>query len=149
MDIILRPGKPEDAVACGTICYEAFKSISGQHNFPADFPSPEAGIGLVSHIFTRSDVYSVVAEVDGRVAGSNFLWELAPIAGVGPITVDPSVQNGSIGRRLMEDVLRRVREQQFAAFGWCSRPITIAHCRCTRSSDSTRGSRSQTSAVTL
>src|SRR4051794_29066494 len=114
MDIILRPGRPEDAAACGTICYEAFKSISLQHNFPADFPSPEAGIGLVSHIFTRSDVYSVVAEVDGRVAGSNFLWELAPIAGVGPITVDPTVQNGSIGRRLMEDVLRRVRDQQFA-----------------------------------
>jgi hypothetical protein len=59
-------------------------------------------------------VYSVVAEIDGRVVGSNFLWETASIAGVGPITVDPSVQNGAIGRRMMEDVLRRTEEQGHA-----------------------------------
>jgi ribosomal protein S18 acetylase RimI-like enzyme len=52
-------------------------------------------------------VYSVVAECDGRVLGSNFLDERNPIAGIGPITVDPAVQNQSIGRQLMFDVLAR------------------------------------------
>jgi hypothetical protein len=33
------------------------------------------------------------------VVGSNFLWEGDAIAGVGPITVDPAAQNGSVGRR--------------------------------------------------
>ena len=112
--IILRSGRPEDAEKCGVICFEAFKSISDQHNFPRDFPSPEPAIGLLSFLLSRHDVYSVVAEMDGRVVGSNFLWETASIAGVGPITVDPSVQNGAIGRRLMEDVLRRTEEQAFA-----------------------------------
>ena len=113
-DVALRAGRPDDAERAGTICFEAFKTISDQHNFPRDFPSPEPAIGLLSFLLSRHDVYSVVAEIDGRVVGSNFLWETASIAGVGPITVDPSVQNGAIGRRLMEEVLRRTEQQAFA-----------------------------------
>jgi hypothetical protein len=41
-------------------------------------------------LLAREDVYSVVAEADGRVVGSNFLWENGTIAGVGPITIDPT-----------------------------------------------------------
>jgi GNAT superfamily N-acetyltransferase len=114
MNLILRPGRPEDAQPCGVICYEAFKSISGQHNFPGDFPSPEAAVGLMTHLLSRADMYSVVAEADGRIVGSNFLWESTPIAGVGPITVDPSAQNSSIGRQLMLEVMQRGRDRQFA-----------------------------------
>jgi GNAT superfamily N-acetyltransferase len=114
MNIYLRAGSPDDAEACGTICYDAFHAISGQHNFPSDFPVPDIAVGLLAHVFSRADVYSVVAEVDGRVVGSNFLWEYAAIAGVGPITVAPDQQNSSIGRRLMEDVLERARERRFA-----------------------------------
>jgi hypothetical protein len=44
-------------------------------------------------MLSRSDIYSVVAEVDGGVVGSNFLWEGDTIAGVGPITVIPDSQN--------------------------------------------------------
>jgi hypothetical protein len=39
MNAILRPGTPEDAAACGAICFGAFKSIASEHNFPWDFPS--------------------------------------------------------------------------------------------------------------
>src|SRR5918998_4656375 len=102
----LRVGEPEDAETCGSICYEAFKVIAEEHNFPPDH-SPEMASGLITSLLSRSDVYSVVAEVDGRVVGSNFLWENGTIAGVGPITIDPAAQNAAVGRRLMEDVLRR------------------------------------------
>ena len=64
--------------------------------------------------FLASDVYSVVAEADGRVVGSNFLWENGVIAGVGPITIDPAAQNLAVGKRLMEDVIRRADERAFA-----------------------------------
>ena len=113
-DILLRAGRPGDAEAAGVICFEAFKTISEHHNFPRDFPTPEPAIGLLSHLLSCQDVYSVVAEHAGRVVGSNFLWETARIAGVGPITVDPSVQNSAIGRRLMHDVLQRTQQQGFA-----------------------------------
>src|SRR5439155_20534866 len=58
--------------------------------------------------------YGVAAEVGGRVVASNFLWEAEPVMGVGPITVDTSAQARSVGRRLMEDVLRRARERNAA-----------------------------------
>jgi hypothetical protein len=64
-------------------------------------------------LLSRPDIYSVVAEAGGKTIASNFLWEGDPVAGVGPITVDPNVQNSSVGRRLMEDVVRRADEQGF------------------------------------
>ena len=41
MRMTFRPGRREDAQACGTVFYEAFKHIAEQHNFPVDFPEPE------------------------------------------------------------------------------------------------------------
>lgn len=113
-DVVVRRGRPEDAAACGAICYEAFKAIAAQHNFPPDFPSPEVAQALTTTLLADGDVYAVVAERDGRILGSNFLWETASIAGVGPITVDPGAQNGAIGRRLMDGVLARAAAQRFA-----------------------------------
>jgi GNAT superfamily N-acetyltransferase len=114
MKITLRAGRPDDAEECGAICYEAFKAIADQHNFPHDFPDPSVAVGLLSQLFSRNDIYSVVAEVDSRPVGSNFLWENAIVAGVGPITVDPGAQNAAVGRRLMDDVMRRAQERRFA-----------------------------------
>jgi predicted N-acetyltransferase YhbS len=111
MNLKLRPGTPEDAERCGTICYEAFTTISSAHNFPQDFPSPAVAIGLLSWMLADSRFFSVVAEVDGRVVGSNFLDERDVIAGVGPITIEPSVQNQSVGRALMEAVHARAAER--------------------------------------
>lgn len=107
MKTLFRSGKIDDATACGTICYEAFKAIAEQHNFPPDFPSTDMAVALLSTVLSRTDIYSVIAEMDGRVVGSNFLWEGDTIAGVGPITVSPTAQNGSVGRQLMEQVLQR------------------------------------------
>lgn len=114
MDVRLRTGRPDDAETCGSICFEAFRAIADQHNFPHDFSTPDIATELVSFLLSRGYVYSVVAEVDGRIVGSNFLWESTNIAGVGPITIEPAVQNIAVGRRLMEDVLQRVRERGFA-----------------------------------
>lgn len=114
MDVTHRAGRPDDADPCGEICYEAFRAIADAHHFPPDFPNPATAVGLMSQLLARRDIYSVVAEVDGRVAGSNFLWEGDAIAGVGPITVDPDVQNFALGRRLMEEVLRRAQSRRVA-----------------------------------
>jgi N-acetylglutamate synthase-like GNAT family acetyltransferase len=113
MSVQLRLARPEDATACGTICYNAFRSVAEQHGFLPDFPNVDIPTGLFEHVIPRDDVYTVVAESDGRIVGSNVLWENCEIAGVGPITVDPETQGESIGRLLMEDVLRRAEESGF------------------------------------
>jgi len=104
----LRPPRPEDAEALGLICYEAFKALNDYHRFPLDFPVPEAAQGPIAMMIGRPDIfYGVVAELGGRVVGSNFMSRGDSVHGVGPITVDPNVQNSSIGRALMQDVMDR------------------------------------------
>ena len=114
MAIKLRPATPGDAEVCGRICYEAFHAIATRHNFPPDIPAPEVGIGLLSMVTGHPGFYGIVAERDGKVVGSNFLDERGPIAGVGPVTVNPSVQDSGIGRQLMVDVLERAATRKFA-----------------------------------
>lgn len=81
--------------------------MAEQHDFPPDFPSADLALELLSKILARSDVYSVVAELDGQVIGRNFLWEGDIIGRVGPITVVSTAQNAGIGRLLMESMLAR------------------------------------------
>lgn len=117
--ISLRPCAPGDAPACARICYDAFKGFNENHGFPPDFASPEVAEGLMHMVTGNPHVFGVVAEVGGRVVGSNFLWEAEPVMGVGPITVEPSVQAKSVGRRLMERVLERGRERNATSVRLC------------------------------
>ena len=107
MDVKLRPGTPDDAEACGRICYDAFATLAAAHGFACDFPSSAVATGLVSALLAHPGIYAVVAEADGVLVGSNFLDERAAIAGVGPITVDPGLQDGAVGRQLMVAVMER------------------------------------------
>jgi len=109
--VTIRRAVPEDAPACGPICYEAFRKISANHNFPPDIPSAEAATGLLANLFAHRRFYCVVAEQNRRPVGSNCLDERSLIAGIGPITVDPGFQNGGAGRALMRAVLDRVSER--------------------------------------
>lgn len=109
LEITLRPGKPEDAPSCGRIAYEGFKTIADEHNFPPDLPTLEYAVGMLSMLLSLPHVHTVVAEADGRIVGSNFLWEDRGLGGIGPITVDPACQNGSVGRQMMEHVLQIAR----------------------------------------
>ena len=108
--VTLREVQPEDAEACAQIVFDAFGAIHDHHRFPRDFPALEAAAGMMSMWIPHPAVWGVVAEVDGRVVGSNFLDERDPIRGVGPITIDPDAQNRGVGRKLMEAVLERGRE---------------------------------------
>ena len=113
MDLTVREATKSDAVACGQICYDAFTAIANTHNFPPDFPGVEAAAGLLSMMFSNDGFYKVVAERDGSIMGSNVLDERNPISGVGPITVDPRVQNREVGRRLMLAVMERSESRGF------------------------------------
>src|SRR3984957_13311669 len=111
--VVVRRAKPQDAPACGIICYEAFTQINVRHGFPSDFPNVDAAIDVLSMMFSHPGFYCVVAEFEGQIAGSNCLDERSPIAGVGPITVNVQIQNQRIGRALMQAVLNRAAERKF------------------------------------
>jgi GNAT superfamily N-acetyltransferase len=116
MTLILRAPTQADAAAAGVICHDAFKTLAEKHAFPPDFPTVNTAIGLMEHMISAPDVFGVIAELDGRVVGSNFLGESGGVvAGVGPITIEPSMQNTSIGRQLMEAVLNRAHSRRFSS----------------------------------
>ena len=103
----LRPATAADAEECGRICFEAFAAICDAHNFPRDFPSAEITAGLLGGLIAHPGFYSVVAERDGKIVGSNFVDERSVVVGIGPVTIDPAVQNKGIGRALMGDAIAR------------------------------------------
>ena len=111
---IIRRAQPADAEVCGRICFEAFTRVNNEFNFPPDFPSPEAAQGVLGSMFGNPRFFCVVAEQDGRILGSNCMDERSAIAGIGPITVDPSAQNNTVGRQLMMVVMDHAAERGFA-----------------------------------
>lgn len=145
MEPTLRPGRESDARICGGILFNAFTAISRRHSFAPDFPSVEVAVGLLTHVLSRPDVHSVIDEAGGRIIGSNFLWEGGAIAGVGPVTIDPAVQDGGVGRRLMEAVLARAGERKLAGVRLVQAGFTTARTRSTRSWASRSASRWPTS----
>ena len=106
-EVTLRPAEPADAADCAQIVFDAFGAIQDHHRFQRDFPALDAAAGLLDVFIAHPMIWGVVAEVDGRIVGSNFLDERDPIRGVGPITVAPKGQNLGVGRKLMEAVLER------------------------------------------
>jgi predicted N-acetyltransferase YhbS len=110
MDIHLRPARPSDHADVSRIVFEAFGWIAREHNFPPDFPAPQVAEGMAQMALNHPKWFGVVAEVDGRVVGSNFLDQRDAVAAVGPITVDPNVHCRGVGRRLMQAVIDRGRE---------------------------------------
>jgi GNAT superfamily N-acetyltransferase len=112
--LVIRRATPAETEVCGRICFDAFTTLANKHNFPADFPAPEIPVHVLSTMFSHPSFFCVVAEQDGKIIGSNCLDERTPIAGVGPITIDPRVQNRSVGRQLMQAVMTRAAERKFA-----------------------------------
>jgi predicted N-acetyltransferase YhbS len=112
--LMIRRATPADAEVCGRICFDAFAMLANKHNFPPDFPNPDIPIHVLSTMFSHPSFFCVVAEQGGKIVGSNCLDERTPIAGVGPITIDPSSQNRSAGRQLMQAVMTRAAAREFA-----------------------------------
>jgi GNAT superfamily N-acetyltransferase len=117
MDIAIRAATDNDAIGCGRICYEGFRTVCERHGFPPLFSSVEDATQRVGNFIRHPSVFGVVAEADdGRIVGFNFLSERDPIRAVGPIVIDPAVQGHGIGRRLMDAVLERAQDARGVRF---------------------------------
>jgi GNAT superfamily N-acetyltransferase len=108
-DLHIRDAGPEDVEACGRIFYDAFAAIAHRHGFPVEPDSPEFTAFHATLMLSLDGIVSVVAEREGTVIGSAFADARGPIAGIGPVCVDPAEQDAGTGRRLMEALLERTR----------------------------------------
>jgi predicted N-acetyltransferase YhbS len=124
-EISLRPAATDDIEKCGIICFEAFKRLSEKHGVAPSFVSPQLAIDRFAATLKRKGIYCVVAENENGIIGSNFVDERSAIAGVGPLTVDPDVQNKGVGRLLMRHVMDRSAEKQFAGIRLCQATYNV------------------------
>jgi len=109
--VLVRAATPQDAESCGRVFYDAFESIAARHSFPVEPGSPEFTRFKVGEMLASPGFGALVAERAGEVLGSAFVDERGVIAGVGPVTVDPAVQDDGVGRILLEAALQRQRDR--------------------------------------
>ena len=111
MSVVVRDGTLQDAEACGRIFYDAFDAIAARHNLPVEPSSREFTRFMVTNMLASDGFAALIAERAGEVLGSAFVDERSVISGIGPVTVDPSVQDNGIGRALMEAALELERRR--------------------------------------
>lgn len=110
MSVRIRPALPADIDDCGRIIHEAFTGIAAQHGFPSDFPTVEDGTRLARQRIPNPLFYCLVAELDGRIAGSSFISERDPIRGIGTVSVAPATQDHGVGRLMMAATVERGKD---------------------------------------
>lgn len=114
MNLILRKGRTEDAAVLGEICFRAFSTLANSHGFVPDIPNVNAAVGMMTGLLAHHGFFNVVAELDGKVVGSNFLDQRGPICAIGPITIDPAIQNDGAGRALMRAAMEHAHKRNAA-----------------------------------
>lgn len=115
MPLELIPAESSHFEHLSRICHLAFDSLHLRHNVSRDVPSEEVGRLIIGGVLHRPDYIGVVAVEDGRILGSNFLLLADEVCGVGPITVDPTVQAKGVGRKLMQWVIDEARRRRGTA----------------------------------
>src|SRR5918996_143220 len=106
MSLTIRSNEQNDMNDCGRIGYEAHKFISSIHGYPSEQPSEEYGIALIRSLLNNPYSWGVLAERQGKILGSIFLYRFppSPVAVISsPPCLSPSVGGG--GRVLMKAAL--------------------------------------------
>jgi len=112
MALELVPATADHIPRLSVICHEAFSALHDRCGIERDIPSPEVGEMIIGQVVQRPDYTGVMAVLDGEIVGSNFLCFGDEVAGVGPITVDPTVQSKGVGRALMQWVIDEARRRE-------------------------------------
>ena len=112
MALELVPATEEEIPTLSRICHEAFSELHDRFGIERDIADAAVGEMIISQVVKRPDYTGVMALLDGKVVGSNFLVQADEVAGVGPITVDPAVQSKGIGRALMQWVIDEARRRE-------------------------------------
>ena len=100
-NIIIRPMQESDLNAADEIIRLAFGTFIG-------LPDPMSFMGDADYAHTRYHAdpsAALVAQVDGRIVGSNFALHWGSVGIFGPLTVHPEFWDKGVARRLMEGTM--------------------------------------------
>jgi predicted N-acetyltransferase YhbS len=106
MEIKIRPAVSSDSAACGKLIAKALAALSQRQGLPAEFDESSAS-ALTARMLDHPEMYGLVAEAEGQMAGTVFLDERAVVRGIGWLAVEPSFQGRHIGRLMLNEVIER------------------------------------------
>jgi len=119
-NINIRKGRLGDEIECGRIMCEAFTELANRYYCRSDVPTVEMGREFAKAFIEDRKISFLVAELDGKIVGSNTLHMHNEVAGIGPITVDVPYQGKGIGRLLMEASVDEAKENGFKSVRLCA-----------------------------
>ena len=118
-NVIVRPLEETDLLEADRILRLAFGTFLG-------LPDHSGFLGDADYVRTSwlaDPAAAFAAEIDGELAGSNFVSNWGSVGFFGPLTVRPDLWNRGIGKRLMEPIMERFAEWEVKLAGL----FTFAH----------------------
>jgi len=123
----VRPICEADVEASARAAFAAHSTLADRHGYPSEHPTLAFSIGLMTHKAKDPSAYGFVAEADGRILGSVFLnvFPPAPVAAIGPMTVDPSAEGAGAGRLLLAAALDDARTRDITQVRLIQSPANL------------------------
>src|SRR5688572_11790435 len=104
--VLVRPMREDDLKEADRIVRLAFGTFLGM-------PDPIKFMGDADYVFTRYRVdppAALTAEVDGKIAGSNFALDWGSVGIFGPLTVHPDYWDKGVARLLLDSTMKIFEE---------------------------------------
>ncbi|MDP8921263.1 MAG: GNAT family N-acetyltransferase [Chloroflexota bacterium] len=128
MDITIRPLERGDLDEADRIMRLAFGTFVG-------LPDPATFMGDAGYVRTRwlaDPAAAFASDVDGELAGSNFVATWGSVGFFGPLTVRPDLWDRGVGKRLLEPALdlletRRTRHTGLFTFAHSPKHLGLYH----------------------
>jgi GNAT superfamily N-acetyltransferase len=121
--VLVRPLAEEDLEEADRIFRVAFGTFLGAVD-------PERFFGDADFVRTRwraNPGAALAAEIDGRLVGSNFAGNWGSVGFFGPLTVEPTIWDRAVGRRLVEATMELFDEWGTAHVGLFTFPQSGKH----------------------
>jgi GNAT superfamily N-acetyltransferase len=97
----IRALEERDADRAGDVDFLAFYDVALRHAQPAVVRTPADARGYVRHLLAFDPLGGLVAEVAGEIVGMAWVHPRGPVATIGPLAVEPTMQGRGIGRALL------------------------------------------------
>lgn len=112
--LILRPATDADLAALHPLIESAYRGDAARAGWTHEadlIEGPRTSIAALAALIADPDELLLVAEWDGRLIGSVQLTRLPPSSAyLGLLTVDPTLQAGGLGKRIMAGAEAAARE---------------------------------------
>ena len=109
---ILRPMQPEDQAAVAELIHRSTNAWYESRGLPAVFSCPPNEVALFCRVYESLDPgCCILAEVDGRIAGSCFWHPRDTHVALGIMNAAPEAFGRGVARRLLSYVIERAEER--------------------------------------